>query len=161
MSLVEVVADTDEIFKNADFVSLHVNASPETAGSVNQSKLELMKPTAYLLNFSRGIIVKEQDLIDALKNGIIKGAALDVFEKELIEADNPLLKMNNILLSPHCSAVTTEALDRTSYGCMGIVEVLSGRKARGRYQEKRRFGALKNSNNQYCSKKGGKMFRLN
>lgn len=126
---IEVVGDVDGIFKNSDFISLHLNASPKTAGLVNKSKFQLMKRSAYLLNFSRGIIVNENDLINALKNGTIKGAALDVYAKEPIEADNPLLKMDNVLLSPHCAAVTTEALDRTSYdGCMGIVEVLSGKK---------------------------------
>lgn len=124
---VKTADDADKVFKNADFLSLHINASPKTAGFVNKEKLQLMKPGAYLLNFSRGAVVKEQDLIDALRKGIIRGAALDVFEKEPPESDNPLLKMKNVLLSPHCAAITAEAEDRTSYdGCKGIADILNG-----------------------------------
>ncbi len=125
---IELVEDMDEIFRAADFVSIHVNGSPKTANLVNKDKLQLMKPTAFFINFARGIVVNEEDLIDALKNGTIKGAALDVFATEPVEIDNPLLQMSNVLLSPHCSALSTEACNRMSYdGCMGIVEILQGR----------------------------------
>lgn len=123
------VDDANDIFRNADYVSLHLNASPENDNFVNRERLEMMRPSACLLNFSRGSNVNEADLYEALQNHVIAGAALDVFAQEPVEQDNPLLTLENILLSPHCAALTVEAMDRMSYqGCQGIVEVLSGKK---------------------------------
>ena len=72
--------------------------------------------------------MNEKDLYEALKSRRIAGAALDVFCQEPVEKDNPLLTLDNIVVSPHCAALTVEAMDRMSYqGCQGIVEVLSGK----------------------------------
>ena len=73
--------------------------------------------------------MNEADLYEALKNRVIAGAALDVFAQEPVRADNPLLSLDNVVLSPHCAALTVEAMDRMSYqGCQGIVEILKGEK---------------------------------
>ncbi|MFR7718528.1 MAG: 2-hydroxyacid dehydrogenase [Lachnospiraceae bacterium] len=86
-----------------------------------------MKPTAYLINTGRGEVVDETALIDCLKNGRICGAALDVFEGNLPSKDNPLLSMDNVIVTPHTAAFTTEALERMSYqAALGIVEVFEG-----------------------------------
>ena len=90
------VEDVDDIFRRADYVSLHLNASPENDNFVDKRRLELMKPGACLLNFSRGSNVNEADLYEALKNHVIAGAALDVFAQEPVQADNPLLSLDNV-----------------------------------------------------------------
>lgn len=126
---VECVEDVNDIFRRADYVSLHLNSAPDNDNFVNRERLELMKHSACLINFSRGSNVNEGDLYTALKSRRISGAALDVFVSEPVEKDNPLLSLDNIVLSPHCAALTVEAMDRMSYqGCQGIVEVLSGKK---------------------------------
>jgi len=126
---IELTDDPDRIFRESDFVSLHLAASAANNGFVNRERLGLMKPTAFLVNFSRGSNVNEQDLYEALKAKKIAGAALDVYADEAHFSGNPLLSLGNVLLSPHCSALTVEAMDRMSYqGCQGILEVLSGKK---------------------------------
>ena len=72
----------------------------------------MMKPEAYFVNVSRGGVANEQDLIRALKDGVIKGAGLDVFESEPIEKDNPLLEIDNVILTPHTAALTKECVVR-------------------------------------------------
>ena len=126
---IEMTNDPDEIFRTCDFVSLHLSASPENNQFVDRRRLELMKPTAFLINFSRGSNLNETDLYHALKEHRIAGAALDVYADEAHFSGNPLRSLDNVLLSPHCSALTVEAMDRMSYqGCQGIVEILSGKK---------------------------------
>lgn len=126
---IEVTPDIDTVFKRGDFVTLHFGANAETKGLADISKFKLMKPTAVFMNFARGAVMVEKDLIAALTNGVIAGAVLDVYESEPVNIDNPLLSMNNVLLSPHSAAVTDEALSRMSYqGAQGIVEILSGKK---------------------------------
>lgn len=126
---VRVTDDADEIFRTCDYVSLHLAACEANNNFVDMRRLKMMKPTAYLINFSRGSNVNESDLCKALVAHEIAGAALDVYADEAYFGDNPLLKMENVLLAPHCSALTVEAMDRMSYqGCQGIVEVLSGQK---------------------------------
>ena len=125
---IELTGDRDRVFRESDFVSLHMTASRETEDMVDQGTLAMMKPGAFLLNFSRGANVDERALYEALKNHVIAGAALDVFKSEPVEKDNPLLTLDNIVLSPHCAALTAEAMDRMSYqGAQGIVEILSGK----------------------------------
>lgn len=126
---IELRQDMDDVLGEADFVSLHLNVTNSTIGLVNLEKLGLMKPNAYFLNFARGALVVEADLVTALKTGLIRGAALDVFAHEPIEKDNPLLALDNVTLSPHSSALTTGAMNRMSHdGAQGIVEILTGRK---------------------------------
>ncbi|MCI1964736.1 MAG: D-2-hydroxyacid dehydrogenase [Oscillospiraceae bacterium] len=91
----------EALLSHSDFVSIHCPLTPETKRLINKETLALMKSTAYVINTSRGAIINEADLIDALKRGIIAGAALDVFEKEPPDIDNPLFTMNHVILTPH------------------------------------------------------------
>jgi D-3-phosphoglycerate dehydrogenase / 2-oxoglutarate reductase len=108
---VERAESLDEIFEHSDFVSLHVPRTPQTAGMVDAGALEKMKPTAYLINAARGGIVDETALFNALKEGTIAGAALDVFEEEPA-THNPLFALPNVVVTPHLGASTAEAQDR-------------------------------------------------
>jgi D-3-phosphoglycerate dehydrogenase len=108
---VECAESLDEVFEHSDFVSLHVPRTPQTAGMVDAGTLEKMKPTAYLINAARGGIVDETALYNALKEGAIAGAALDVFEEEPT-TDSPLFALSNVVVTPHLGASTTEAQDR-------------------------------------------------
>jgi glyoxylate reductase len=100
--------DLDTLLKEADFASIHVPLMKETIHLINEEKLRLMKKTAYLINNSRGPVVDEKALYEALKEGWIAGAALDVFEQEPTPMDNPLLKLNNVVLAPHISSASYE-----------------------------------------------------
>jgi len=122
-------ARMDDVFSQADVISLHTPLTPETRGFVNAAKLRLMKPTAFLLNFSRGEVVDETALCEALKTGVIAGAAIDVYDPEPPLKDNPLFALENILLSPHSAALTQECVIRMATGAAeGVVDVLSGRR---------------------------------
>jgi Lactate dehydrogenase and related dehydrogenases len=91
----------EELLKNSDFVSIHCPLTESTRHLINKETLSLMKPTAFIINTSRGPIIKEADLIEALKNGQIAGAGLDVQEQEPPELDNPLFYMDNVIMAPH------------------------------------------------------------
>lgn len=93
----------DELLKSSDFVTLHCDLNPTSYHLIDGPQLDLMRPTAYLINTSRGAVVSEPALIDALRSGKIAGAALDVFETEPLPSDSPLREMNNCLLAPHNS----------------------------------------------------------
>ena len=95
---------------------------------INAELIGLMKPNAILINCGRGEVVDEAALIRALQEGKIQGAALDVVETNLPTDDNPLLKMDNVIVTPHTAAFTTEALENMSYqAALGIVETLQGK----------------------------------
>jgi D-3-phosphoglycerate dehydrogenase len=100
--------DPDTLFRESDFVTLHLPLVPETKHMVGKRKLELMKPTAVLINTSRGGVVDEGALAEALRRGKIAGACLDVYEREPLR-DSPLLKLPNVVLTPHLGASTREA----------------------------------------------------
>lgn len=102
------VATQEEIFKNADYVDLHVPLTTETRNMVNYSKLKLMKPAAFLINTSRGGVVSEPDLLRALDEKIIAGAALDVFEIEPLDKLE-LVRHQNLIATPHIAGQTAEA----------------------------------------------------
>ena len=108
------IASLDVIFSEADVISLHVLLTEETRNLVNQQKLALMKPTSVLINCSRGEIVSEPDLVDALKNKKIAGAALDVFVTEPLPVESELIhyaqKHHNLILTPHIAGSTKEAI---------------------------------------------------
>jgi D-3-phosphoglycerate dehydrogenase / 2-oxoglutarate reductase len=108
---VERAESLDEVFENSDFVSLHVPRTPQTAGMVDAGALEKMKASAYLINVARGGIVDETALYNALKEGTISGAALDVFVEEPT-TDSPLFSLPNVVVTPHLGASTAEAQDR-------------------------------------------------
>jgi len=97
----------EDLLREADFVSLHVPLLESTRHLMNRERLKFMKPTAYLINTSRGPVVDEKVLAEALRNGTIRGAALDVFENEpAIEPE--LLKLENVILTPHIASATEE-----------------------------------------------------
>jgi len=102
-------ADLDALLEQSDVVSLHCPLTPETQGIINKTSLEKMKSTAFLLNTSRGPLVTEQDLADALNTGIITGAGLDVLSTEPPEIKNPLLTAKNCIITPHIAWAAREA----------------------------------------------------
>jgi len=98
--------DFDTLLRESDFVTLHTNLTPETRHLMGAAQFAKMKPTAVLINASRGPVVDEQALIAALREGRIAAAGLDVFEKEPTDPDNPLLKMENVVVIPHIGSAT-------------------------------------------------------
>jgi glycerate dehydrogenase len=102
----------EELLKQSDYVSLHCPLTPDTRHLINKERLRLMKPSAYIINTSRGGLIMEPDLIEALKAGKIAGAALDVQDPEPPELDNPLFAMNNVILTPHIGWKPLEARQR-------------------------------------------------
>ena len=121
-------ATLDEIAAQSDFVSLHVPSTPMTKGMFNKDFFSKMKPTAYLVNTARGAVVKESDLVDALRSGAIAGAGLDVFEVEPTTPDNPLLKMDNVMLLPHIASATYESVMEASIRSLdNVIEFIEGK----------------------------------
>jgi len=104
--------DMDLLFQKADFVTINTPLTKETFHLVDEKKLKMMKKTAYLINNARGPIVDEKALYKALKEGWIAGAALDVFEQEPTPMQNPLLKLNNVVVAPHISSASYETRSR-------------------------------------------------
>lgn len=98
----------EELFRESDFITVHLVLSDRSRGVINKESIELMKPTAYLINTSRGPLIDEQALIDALTAKRIAGAAIDVFDTEPLPADHPLRKLDNLLGTPHIGYVTEE-----------------------------------------------------
>ncbi len=118
----------DEILPVADFVSLHMPLLQNTRKMVNMEFLKKMKQEAFLLNMARGEIVLEADLVKALKDGVIKGAGLDVFEEEPPSKDNPFFEMENVVITPHNASMTKEAMDIMGIdAAQSIMEVMGGK----------------------------------
>lgn len=111
----ELVNDMDELIKRSDVVSLHLRLTDENAGMANASFFGKMKPTAYFINTARGGLVNYDDLAQALKDGVIAGAALDVFDSEPLDADSPLLWLENVTMTPHIAGQTVDAIPRSPY----------------------------------------------
>lgn len=104
------LVELEELFREADYISLHIPKTPETANLINATTLAQMKPTARIINCARGGIIDEAALAAAIEQGTIAGAALDVFAKEPLEADSPLRQVRkNLILTPHLGASTAEA----------------------------------------------------
>jgi D-3-phosphoglycerate dehydrogenase len=110
-----------ELCERADIITIHVPLTAETRGMIGSAELALMKPAAYLINAARGGVVDEVALAAALRSGRLAGAALDVFEKEPVAPDNPLIALDNVIAVPHLGAATREA--QTSVG-IAICEVV-------------------------------------
>lgn len=117
----------EELLKESDFVSIHVPLLPSTKHLINKERLGMMKNTAYLVNTSRGPVIDENALAEALKNGVIKGAALDVFENEPMLTEG-IVDLPNILLTPHIASATEETRSKMSeMAAENIIEALEGR----------------------------------
>lgn len=117
-----------ELLKQSDFVSVHTPLNKETRHLIGEKEFKQMKPTAYFVNTARGAIVDEAALIKALQKGWIAGAGLDVFEKEPVAPDNPLLKMDNVMTIPHTASFSDVALELQAVNpAQEVVRVLSGR----------------------------------
>lgn len=125
------LADLDTLYKESDYITVHVPKTKETAGMINAEKIALMKPTVRLINVARGGIIDETALADAAKSGRIGGAAVDVFSVEPAASDNPLLGVPNIITTPHLGASTEEAQVNVAIDIAEqIVDVLQGKPAR-------------------------------
>ena len=107
-----IVKNLDEGLETCDYLSLHIPLTEKTKNLINYEKIKTMKKNAIIINTSRGGIINEGDLNKALKNNIIFGAGLDVFGKEPIEKDNPLINNKKVLLSPHSATFTNECKSR-------------------------------------------------
>jgi D-3-phosphoglycerate dehydrogenase len=123
-----LVRDRDEIFRQADFITLHMAATAENAHGIGKREFGMMKASAYLINTARGSLVDEEALIAALWSGEIAGAGLDATEMEPLGADSPLWEQENVILTPHCGGSTRESKARSSLGAAkGCDEVLTGK----------------------------------
>jgi D-3-phosphoglycerate dehydrogenase len=124
----EPVSDLDAGVARADFITLHCPKTPETIGLFNAARLAKMKGTAYLVSTARGGIVDEKALYAALTSGQLPAAALDVFDGEPPDPDNPLFKLPNLICSPHIAGVTKEATQRMAIqAAENILSVFDGR----------------------------------
>jgi D-3-phosphoglycerate dehydrogenase len=118
----------ETLLRTADFVCITSALTPETYHLMNAERLALLKPTAYLINVARGPIVDEQALCAALQEGRIMGAGLDVFEQEPVDPGNPLLAMDNVIVTPHAICWTDECfLGNGQSACQSILDVAAGR----------------------------------
>lgn len=117
----------EELFKNADYISLHVPGGEKNQGLVSKKEFDQMKPSAYLIQVSRGGVIDESALAEAIRTGQIKGAVVDVFSTEPPQEDNPLLGLENVILTPHIGSNTEECMDRIALDVAEDVDlVLSG-----------------------------------
>jgi D-3-phosphoglycerate dehydrogenase len=114
---VELV-DLATLFAEADFVSVHAPHTPETDKIVSRERIALMKPTAFLVNTARGGLVDEAALADALRDGRIAGAGLDVFEVEPLPPDSPLRDLPNVVMTPHCAGSSIDAIAAMADRCV-------------------------------------------
>lgn len=121
--------DYKELLKNSDFVSIHVPLTEDTENLITINELKLMKKDSFIINASRGGLINEDDLIYALDNDIIKGAALDVFVEEPIDMNNKLVQSDKVILTPHSAAQTKEAVERMAELCVkGCMAIINGEK---------------------------------
>jgi len=117
----------DTLLKESDFISVHVPLMPETRHLIGKRSLEMMKPTAYLINTSRGPVIDEPALAEALKNNVIAGAALDVFEEEP-KIYPGLLELENVVVVPHIASASVETRSKMAImAAENVLAVLSGK----------------------------------
>jgi D-3-phosphoglycerate dehydrogenase len=122
------VSTLEELLRLADVVSLHRPLRPDTRHTLNGAALALLKPTAIIVNTSRGGLIDEPALAEALKSGRLFGAGLDVLAEEPMSATSPLIDLNNVILTPHSAGSTEEALRETALRCVEqVLDVLNDR----------------------------------
>lgn len=120
LEYIEYLNDLDELYSRSDFISLHCGLSESNKHMINKDSISKMKDGAYIINVSRGGLINEEDLYQALKSGKISGAGLDVFNKEPIEANNPLLTLDNCIITPHSSWYSEEASLQLKHDCAAL-----------------------------------------
>ena len=119
--------DLQTLLKNSDIVTIHCALTEETRHLIGKEELGLMKPEAFLINSARGALVDEKALYEVLKNGKIAGAGLDVYETEPPEASNPILKLGNVVVTPHMAGLTYETVTAQSIAIAEeIISVMNG-----------------------------------
>ncbi|MEK7548882.1 MAG: D-glycerate dehydrogenase [Patescibacteria group bacterium] len=119
--------DLETLLKESDFISIHVPLLPQTRHLIGEKEFKLMKPTAYLINTSRGPVIDEKALVEALKENLIKGAALDVYEFEPALAEG-LSDLNNVILTPHTASATEETRSKMAVlAAQNIIAALEGK----------------------------------
>jgi len=124
---VELTNDLDRVLTEADYVSIHAPATPDTVGLIGERELHLMKPTAYLVNTSRGVLVDEGALLRALEERWIAGAALDVLRQEPPPPDHPLLALDNAIVTPHAAFYSETAIaELQAKAASNVARVLTG-----------------------------------
>jgi D-3-phosphoglycerate dehydrogenase len=118
----------EQLLRESDVVSIHLRLSDQTKGLIGRREIPLMKASACLINTARGAIVDKEALIEALEEGKIAGAGLDVFHEEPIDPDDPILKLNNVVLTPHSAGQTPEVLDKgVGMAVENVANFLSGK----------------------------------
>jgi len=124
----------DDLLRRSDFVTIHVPLTPETRKLIGERELKLMKKTAVLVNTARGPIVDQKALTKALSEGWIAAAGLDVFEKEPIDPNDPLLRLRNVVLTPHIGSASHDTRNKMAeMAAEGIIKVLRGEKPENLY----------------------------
>ena len=108
------MSDLRTVASRSDFISVHVPTTPQTVGMIDAETIDCMKPTAFLVNCSDADVIDKAALVHALTTGQIAGAALDVFETHPIAPDNPILRVDNVILTPHLGGATVETIQRHS-----------------------------------------------
>jgi glyoxylate reductase len=122
-------ASLERLLRESDFVSLHVDLNPETRHLISSARLRQMKPTAVLVNTARGPVVDQRALYEALRDGIVSAAALDVTDPEPIPADDPLLDLPNVIVCPHIASASVATRTRmATLAAENLVSVLEGRR---------------------------------
>jgi len=133
---IDLVNNLEELFQKSDIISIHVPYNEKTHHLVNSSLLKMAKEGAILINTSRGQIIDEKALFEALKDGSLSAAGLDVFEEEPVNISNPLLNLDNIVLTPHSAALTKECSARIAVeAAQAVIDVLNGKKPRSVFNE--------------------------
>ena len=124
---IELRATSAEVWKEADFVSIHMQSNDATRHTVGYEQFSSMKPTASFINCARGDLIVEADLIRALDEGKLANAAMDVFEQEPLPMDHPFITRENVILTPHMGAATQDSVIRCTVSCCeDIVRVFNG-----------------------------------
>jgi len=132
--LLVTLVDLPTLLKEADFITLHLPITEQTLKMLGEAELALMKPTAYVINTARGGILDENALLHALQQGQIAGAALDVFEREPLDPQHPLLALDNVIVTPHIAWCTPESLRRVNtIVAREVTKILKGHMPNLRY----------------------------